>query len=131
MNEQIDLEDAIAAIPPKCPTVREFAMAEGQPEWRVREAVRKGLLEVDDRERPMRITGGEMALTVQEWQKAIEPALKAIRRSQIGWSDGGKQVSILAGSRVHVFKLALTRGGAEVQAAQIQALGALRLEAAE
>ena len=72
-----------------------------------------------------------MALTVQEWQKAIEPALKAIRRSQIGWSDGGKQVSILAGSREHVFKLALTRGGAEVQAAQIQALGALRLEAAE
>ena len=75
---QIDLEEAIAAHPM---TLRAFATKNGVPQWRLRDAIKKGALVADDSKRPMQTVEGEMALTVQEWQRAIEPAANKIKAS--------------------------------------------------
>ncbi len=127
---QIDLEEAIAAA--KGPlTVRAFAEQNSVPEWRVRRSIELGTLNADQRKRPMVITEGELALTVQEWQRALEPATRRIRPSVLGWSDGGKQLQVLdTEGCVHIFRIALRKISAEDQRVEIDRLPVKRLDGA-
>lgn len=125
---QIDLEEAIAAHPL---TVREFAMQNGCPEWRVRDSIRRGTLTADERKRPMVITEGELALTVQEWQRAIEPATRMIKPSQCSFTDGGKQFNVLGSDgRMRTYRICLTKSSADMQRREIDSIDCRRLEGA-
>lgn len=124
---QIDLEEAIAATKPL--TVRAFAEKNAVPEWRVRHAIKVGTLEADQRKRPMIIKEGELALTVDEWQRAIKPATERIKSSLCGWSDGGKQFQVLdGGGQVHVFRIVLLRSTADSQRREIDRIKVRRID---
>ena len=126
---QIDLEEAIAAKGPL--TVGAFAEKNSVPEWRVRRSIELGTLNADRRKRPMVITEGEVALTVQEWQRALEPATKRIRPSVLGWSDGGKRLEVLdVDGRVHIYRMVLLKSSAENQRREIDKLQVKRLAGA-
>ena len=123
---QIDLEEAIAAHPI---TVREFAAKNGCPEWRVRDSIRKGALVADDTKRPMIIVEGSLALTVQDWQRAIEPAAKRIKSSVCSWSDGGKQFNVLgADGKLRSYRITSTKHSADMQRHEIDCLPCRRLD---
>lgn len=123
---QIDLEEAIAAKAPL--TVGSFAKRNAVPEWRVRRSIELGTLNVDRRKRPMVITEGEVALSVQEWQRVLEPATKRIRPSVFGWSDGGRQLHVLdVEGHTHIFRMTLLKSSAEKQRREIDRLPVKRL----
>lgn len=125
---QIDLEEAIAEHPM---TVRQYAEANGVPQWRVRKSIQLGALVADERKRPMVIQEGELALTTQEWQRAIEPATNRIKPSVSSWSDGGKQFNVLGDDqRIHSYRITITKYSADMQRREIDALACKRVEVA-
>ena len=125
-SQQIDLEDAIAA---KRMTVAEYAEHNLEPAWRVRRAIADGLLKVNRKVRPLVIEGGEMPLTVQEWQRAIEPATKRIRPSVASFSNGGKTFNLLClDGSIRSWGICLTKHSADLQRRQIDSVECRRCE---
>ena len=126
-THQIDLEDAIAA---KRMTVAEYAENSAEPAWRVRRAIADGFLKVNRKVRPLVIEGGEMPLTVQDWQRAIEPATKRIRKSVSSFSNGGKTFNLLCvDGSVRCWTITQTKYSADIQRREIDAAACKRIEA--
>lgn len=129
---QIDLEEAIAAsraVRPSGMTVAEYVEATGWPEWRVRMAIRKGVLVANDSIRPMVITGGEMPLTVQEWQRVLDPEVRKLRPGIYSWSDGGRRLSVLGkDSVIRRYQITSTRAAAQEQAGELARVPCARKE---
>ena len=70
-------------------------------------------------------------MTVQEWQRAIEPATRRIKQSVCGWADGGKTFTLLdERGQVHTWKLALVKALADAQRREIDSIKCKRIEAA-
>ncbi len=128
--EQIDLEEAIAEAG-KPLTVSRYAAAHGVPPHRVRYSIEVGTLAVSRERRPMTIKEGELALTSEEWRRIIDPAVKRIKPSQCGWSDGGRVFTLVdARGALHEWKACLLRATAEQQRREIDAVPAKRVEVA-
>jgi hypothetical protein len=134
-DRQIDLEEAIAAkvaVAPKTGLplkVSSFVVVTGHSEWRVRKAIYDGHLSVDDRVRPMLITGGEMPITVREWQLAIQPATKRIKPSVMRWSGDGRQFQILGSdAKIHEWRIPQLKHVADMQRREIDAVPCARVD---
>jgi hypothetical protein len=130
---QIDLEEAIAAVSNgkgKLPLkVSTFVKETGWPEWRVRDAIHKGCLTVDDSVRPMLITGGEMPITVREWHLALKPATQRIKPSVMSWSGDQRTLSVLGSDgQIRHWRMPLLKHVADVQRKEIDALPCARIE---
>lgn len=118
MVQQLDIEGAIAA---SLPTAREFAVENGPKIGRVYYSIRVGALLVDRSMRLLRIKGGEMALTVDEWQRELRSAL-AGEVGNYGFDNHRRQLFVLVGTDVHLFRVVWTRRETREQTAMIEHL---------
>lgn len=128
LEGQIDIEDAIASMPPRTidaanhvMTVAQYVAATGWPEWRVRKAILDEHLAADRSVRPMVITGGDMPLTVLEWHRALDGELRRVSPSRWSFSEAGKKLNILPrDNAIRVYKLPLTKAAADDQVREIK-----------
>lgn len=128
LEGQIDIEDAIASLPPRiidaanqAMTVSEYVAATGWPEWRVRKAILDEHLSADRTVRPMVITGGDMPLTVNEWHRALDGELRKVSPSRWSFSEGGRQLNILPrDNHIRIYKLPVTKATADDQVREIK-----------
>lgn len=137
-ERQIDLEDAIAAkkaavasdgSPARYPlTVAQFVGATGYSESRVRRAIRDCYLDADDSVvRPMVITGGDMPISVREWQIALGPATRRVKAHVMAWEGNNRVLKILDRSGcVHTFKIPALKHEADRQRKEIDRLDCAR-----
>lgn len=84
-------------------TVSQYAKKNGHSLSPVRRAIADGFLIVDRTQKPMRIVGGEMPLTVQRWRQRLEPSVQKLKPSLFGWADQPARLDVLCGSEVKSF----------------------------
>ncbi len=89
--------------------VSEYAMATGVSPSTVRRSIAAGALKaeppkvVDGKRVPTLVVGGELAWTVEQWQKKLEPSLAAIKPHLRGWDVDGN-LHILIGTEEYTVK---------------------------
>ena len=83
-------------------TVREYAEKHGVGRAAVRYAISRNYLRVDRESKPMRVVGGNLALTVQRWRASLEPVVKELKPSLFGWADAPARIEMLRGTEVVV-----------------------------
>lgn len=88
------------------PTVRQYAEANGYTISPVRRAIADGFLVVDRDQKPMRVVGGDMPLTVQRWRQKLEPVVAKLKPSLYGWSEAPARLDVLCGAEVKTFEYA-------------------------
>lgn len=125
---QIDLGEAIlAAKQADAPlTVRDVVELANCSESRVRRAIAEGHIEAD---RPMLITGGDMPLSVREWQIALGPATRRIKAHVMAWEGNSRVLKVLDRSgQLHTFKIPALKHEADKQCKEIDRLDCARDE---